>query len=96
MLKSPKAKRLGEQFAIQWLEMKKLKDPAFRIDLDVYPGVTPKLTGHMVDEVSLFFNNIVAETESFLALLDSDYTYMNEDLKIFNQNPLFQNYFQPK
>ena len=80
MLSDRRSRRLGEQFATQWLEVKKLKDPTFQVDPGLYPEYTPELSGFMIREVSLFFNNIVAETKNFLELLDSDYTFLNEDL----------------
>ena len=80
MLKSPKSKRLSEQFAIQWLDLKKLVDPTFQIDPDIFPEYNPALRDQMMSEVSLFFNNIVLETKNFLELIDSDYTFLNEDL----------------
>ena len=80
MLADPRSRRLGEQFATQWLEVNKLKDPTFQIDPDLFPEFSPELGGHMLKEVSMFFNNIVAETKDFLELIDSDYTFLNEEL----------------
>ncbi|MEZ5043609.1 MAG: DUF1592 domain-containing protein [Saprospiraceae bacterium] len=80
MLKDPKAKRLGQQFAIQWLELKKLKDPAFQIDPTVFPEYTTALRDLMLKEVELFFNYVLLESENFLDLIDSDYTFLNKGL----------------
>ncbi len=80
MLKDPKTQRLGDQFAIQWLELKKLKDPTFQVDPEVFPQFTPQLKDYMLKEVSLFFNHIMQETKDFLQLIDSDYTFANEQL----------------
>lgn len=80
MLASPKAKRLGKQFAIQWLELKKLQDPAFRVDLDIFPAYTPLLSSYMLKEVELFFNYVLLEGKNLLDLIDSDYSFLNEEL----------------
>jgi hypothetical protein len=80
MLKSPKAKRIGQQFAIQWLELRKLKDPAFQVDLEIFPEYTPSLSGLMLNEVELFFNYVLLESNNLLDLIDSEYSFLNEEL----------------
>jgi hypothetical protein len=80
MLESPKARRLSEQFAIQWLELKKLEDPTFQIDPEIFPEYTPVLRELMLSEVEQFFSHILFESKNFLDLIDSDYTFMNEQL----------------
>ena len=80
MLQDPKANRLGEQFAIQWLELKKLKDPAFQMDLELFPQYTPELSSLMLKEVELFFNHVLFESNNLLDLIDSKYTFLNKDL----------------
>lgn len=80
MLKDPKSQRLGTQFALQWLELKKLKDPSFQLDPELYPGFTPGLKTLMLKEVELFFNYVLFDSKNLLDLLDSDYSFMNEAL----------------
>jgi len=80
MLKSPKSRRLGQQFAIQWLELKKLEDPAFQVDLKIFPEYTPTLSALMLNEVELFFNYVILESNNLLDLIDSKYTFLNEEL----------------
>lgn len=80
MLADPKAKRLGEQFAVQWLELSRLKDPASQVDLELFPEFTSELSDAMVQEVALFFNNTLLESKNLLELIDSRYSFMNEDL----------------
>ena len=80
MLKDPKAQRIGSQFAIQWLELKKLTDPAFQIDPEVYPSYTPILRDLMLKEVEMYFNYVLLESENILELLDSDYSFLNKEL----------------
>jgi hypothetical protein len=61
MLKDPRSERIGEQFAIQWLELKKLKDPAFQVDQETFPEYTTELSNLMLKEVELFFNYVLLE-----------------------------------
>ena len=80
MLQSPKARRMGEQFAIQWLELSKLKDPSFRPDPEMYPEYRPSLNALMLKEVELFFNHVLLESQNLLDLIDSKYSFLNEEL----------------
>ena len=45
-----------------------------------FPEFTPALGEAMVEEATSFFGRIVREDRSLLEILDSDYTYLNEDL----------------
>jgi len=80
MLKDPKARRMGEQFAIQWLELKELGDPEFQMDPEIFPDYGPALGTLMLKEVELFFNHVLLEGQNLLELLDSKYSYLNEEL----------------
>jgi hypothetical protein len=80
MLKDPRSKRIGEQFAVQWLELKKLKDPAFQVDLVSFPDYNSDLSALMLEEVELFFNHVLLESNNLLELIDSDYSFLNEQL----------------
>ncbi|MEM6633469.1 MAG: DUF1592 domain-containing protein [Bacteroidota bacterium] len=80
MLDDPKAHRLGARFATQWLELSKLKDPAFQIDPGVYPEYNSILRDLMLKEVELYFNHVLLSSKNFLELLDSDYSFLNKDL----------------
>ncbi len=80
MLKSPKAHRLGEQFATQWLDIKKLKDPVFQLDPEIFPEYNPALRDLMIEEVETFFSHVMLESQNLLELLDSDYSFLNRRL----------------
>ncbi len=80
MLKSPKTHRLGAQFALQWLELKELKDPSFQLDAELYPDFNPVLKALMLKEVELFFNHVLLERKNLLDLIDSDYSFLNQKL----------------
>lgn len=80
MLQDPRAKRMGRQFALQWLELKKLTDPAFQIDPEIFPEYTQLLRDLMLKEVETFFNHVLLENHQLLDLLDSDYSFLNRTL----------------
>lgn len=80
MLNDPKAQRLGEQFALQWLELRKLNDPAFQLDPEIFPEYTPELRTLMLKEVETFFNYALLDSKNFLELIDSDFSFLNERL----------------
>jgi len=75
MLKSPKAAALAENFAGQWLQLRKLAV--------VQPDDTtfqPPLRKAMETEALRFFTGVVQEDRSVLEFLDARYTYLNETL----------------
>jgi Protein of unknown function (DUF1592)/Protein of unknown function (DUF1588)/Protein of unknown function (DUF1587)/Protein of unknown function (DUF1585)/Protein of unknown function (DUF1595)/Ca-dependent carbohydrate-binding module xylan-binding len=78
MLKDPKAKALSENFAGQWLELRKLK--SLSPDKGYYPGWDDNLKAAMVREAEAYFEYIVQNDRSILEFLDSDYTFVNERL----------------
>jgi hypothetical protein len=78
MLRDPKARALGENFAGQWLQVRGLKD--FAPDADRFPDFDEPLRAAMLKETELFFNAIVREDRSILDFLDADSTFVNERL----------------
>lgn len=80
MLRDPRAKRLGEQFALQWLELRKLRDPASQPDPELYPEYSPMMRELMLAEVARYFNHVMLESQQLTDLLDSDYSFLNEPL----------------
>lgn len=79
MLKDPKANALGERFALQWLGLDRLGGDV-KPDSTKYPEFNPALAQAMKSEVTTFFNHLVSEDRSLLELLDSDYTFANQEL----------------
>ncbi|WDE97762.1 DUF1592 domain-containing protein [Lentisphaera profundi] len=82
MLQDPKAKRFTSLFSSQWLTLTSLgrsRTP----DAKKYKQFTPELMDDMVAETENFISAILIENKSILDILDSDYTYMNEDLAKF-------------
>lgn len=78
MLRDPRARALSENFALQWLQLRRLEIHA--PDPKRFPAFTEKLREAMRREVELFFDEIVREDRSVLTLLDADFTYVNEVL----------------
>ena len=78
MLKDPKAESLTKNFAMQWLQLERLK--TFAPDSKLFPGFDDRLRRAMLRETELFFGEIVREDRSVLDLIDADFTYVNETL----------------
>ena len=81
MLASPKASALTENFAGQWLEIRRL--PALQPDKDLFPDFDAALGAAMQQETELFFDNIRHEDRSVLEFLTADYTFVNGRLAKF-------------
>ena len=79
MLKDPKAKNFAESFVTQWFGI-----AAFRetnpLDPERFPEMTSTLRDAMYQEMVEYFYHILTESRDFRDLLDSDYTFVNEEL----------------
>jgi hypothetical protein len=78
MLRDPKAKALAENFAGQWLELRKLR--ALAPDTGYFPGWDDALRDAMVREAEAFFEFVVQNDRPITEFLDADYTFANERL----------------
>ncbi|MBY0231195.1 MAG: DUF1592 domain-containing protein [Gemmataceae bacterium] len=78
MLKDPKASALTENFALQWLQLRRLA--AHAPDAKLFPRFDDSLRKAMLKETELFFGEIVKEDRSVLDLIDGKYTWLNERL----------------
>lgn len=78
MLAHPKAKALTQNFAAQWLQLRKL-DYA-RPSTEFFPAFNNKLKQAMRDEAVTFLDKLREEDRSVLDLLDCDYAWLNGDL----------------
>ena len=79
MLKSPKSSAFSESFASQWLKVRDLYTSA-KPDSGRFPTFTPALRDAMYHETTDYFDSVVREDQSLLKLIDSDYTFLNEEL----------------
>ena len=78
MLADPKAKALSEDFAAQWLQLKRLAEA--RPTTEFFPTFNDALKDAMREEAMLFFDTLRTENRPITALLDADYTFVNEPL----------------
>src|SRR5205807_8729071 len=81
MLKDPKAHALVENFAGQWLELRRLE--SVTPDREKFPDFDEYLRMSMRQETELFFESVVREDRSVLDLLDAKDTFLNEKLARF-------------
>lgn len=79
MLAHPKAEALGERFGLQWLEVERLGSEV-RPDSKKFPEFDAKLEESMRGEVVAVFNHVLRGNRSLLELVDTDYTFVNEQL----------------
>lgn len=79
MLKDPKARAFCDSFCAQWLDLADFKNTA-QPDPRKFPEFTPALRDAMLQETMAFFDNALRGDGSLLDLLDSNYTFLNEDL----------------
>ncbi len=78
MLQDPKAKALVDNFALQWLQLRRLQMVA--PDPKLFPNFNEKLRAAMLEETKLFVGAVFAEDRSILDLIDGDFTFLNETL----------------
>lgn len=78
MLKDPKATSLVENFALQWLQLKRLE--TYDADKAKFPQFSDRLRRAMLKETTLTIDHIFRDDRSLIELLDSDYTFLDESL----------------
>ena len=78
MLDDPRADAFVSNFVGQWLQLRKLDGVAR--DESLFPGFDDELRDAMRRETELFFADLLRENRSALELLDSDHTFVNEEL----------------
>jgi hypothetical protein len=78
MLADPRSASLVQNFALQWLQIKRLDFIA--PDGTLFPAFNDKLRKAMTRETELFFESVLREDRSLLDLVHADYTFLNEPL----------------
>lgn len=78
MLKDPKAVALSENFASQWLQLRKMA--IVSPDLKQFSEFNESLRTAMVKETELFFDSVVREDRSVIDFIDGNYSYLNGPL----------------
>ncbi|MFN0108833.1 MAG: DUF1592 domain-containing protein [Blastocatellia bacterium] len=85
MLKDPKSEALVENFAGQWLELRRLE--SVKPDRDRFPQFDEYFRLSARRETELFFDHIIRQDRSLLDFIDADYTFLNERLARFYKIP---------
>ncbi|HVE39446.1 MAG TPA: DUF1592 domain-containing protein, partial [Planctomycetota bacterium] len=78
MLKDPRARTLVDNFAMQWLQLKRISFVA--PDGGLFPAFNQRLRQAMLQETQMFLDSVIREDRSILDLVDADYTFLNERL----------------
>ena len=79
MLKDPKAKNFSESFVTQWFGISRLRENN-PVDPERFPEMTPSLRDAMYQEPVEYFYYVLTGSRNFLDLIDSEYTFLNEEL----------------
>jgi len=78
MLRDPRGRALVDNFASQWLMLRNLK--SHQPTPGDFPNWDNELRQSFRTETELFFQSIMKEDRSIIALIDADYTFVNERL----------------
>ena len=78
MLADPRADEFVENFAGQWLYLRRLA--SVEPDIYVFPNFDDNLRQAFLEETQLFFSSIMREDRSVLDLMTANYTYLNDRL----------------
>ena len=78
MLADPRAARFTEDFAGQWLDLRKID--ATTPDMALYPEFDRILQASSVRETELFFEEVLRHDLSLTEFVQSDWTYLNRRL----------------
>jgi len=78
MIADPRSKTLFDNFAMQWLRLRPLRE--FSPDAKLFPEFSRELRDDMLMETELFFLSTVREDRSIFDLIDGKFTFLNERL----------------
>jgi hypothetical protein len=78
MLADPRSRSLVDNFAMQGLQLKRLK--TYAADNKLFPSFNDQLKNAMARETEMFMESIIREDRSVLDMIDADYTFLNETL----------------
>lgn len=79
LLDDPRSEALSRHFAGQWLGFDAIREVADP-DTKRFPSFTPSLRNAMYRESIDFFSNLIRENRPVSDLIDSNYTFVNEEL----------------
>jgi len=80
MLEDPKSSSLIDDFASQWLALRKLFTEEVSPDTELFPEFTGRLRRDMATETRLFFGAVLREDRPLTNLIDARFTFVNERL----------------
>jgi hypothetical protein len=93
MLADTRSTALADNFAAQWLTLRKLQNVA--PDPARFPEWNDALRSAMRTETLMYFNGIMRGDRSVLEFLDSNYTYLNEPLaRLYGNTEVMGNEFR--
>jgi hypothetical protein len=78
MLADPRAQEFVRNFSSQWLQIRAVDE--VEIDEKKFPKFSAKLRDAMKEETRLFFGAIVSEDRSIFELIETDFTFVNQQL----------------
>ena len=78
MLADPRAQEFVRNFSSQWLQIRAVDE--VEIDEKKFPKFSAKLRDAMKEETRLFFDAIVREDRSIFELIETDFTFVNQQL----------------
>ncbi len=81
MMKDPRSNQFVENFAGQWLTLRKLKN--FQPNSDMFPKWNEDIRKLVERETLTFFAGVMRKNLSVMELLDGEFTYLNETLAEF-------------
>ncbi len=81
MLQDPKSMALAQNFAGQWLQIRKME--SVTPDFNQFPDFDAYLRMSMLQETEMFFDHIVRDDRSILEFIDANYSFLNERLAGF-------------
>ena len=84
MLDDAKSSQFVENFTGQWLQLRKLGSVVR--DKNIFPGFDDGLRAAMRQETEYYFSYIFRNNRSVLEFLDSDYTFVNEALRVITRS----------
>jgi hypothetical protein len=78
MIQDPKSNAFVENFAGQWLTLRKLRD--FEPNPSLYPQWNDRINSLARQETLTFFAGVMRGNMNIVRLLDADFTYLNQEL----------------
>jgi mono/diheme cytochrome c family protein len=79
MLKDPRTRGLATEFATQWLQVRDFRNNKEKNE-KLFPTFDDKLRQDLFEETVLYFQDLFQNDRSVLEIVDSDHTFLDEEL----------------